>query len=126
MPRIDFYILAEQSLRARMLLVCKLIEKAYKNRYRIYIHTQDETEAHQLDELLWTYREDSFLHDAIPEKHRDILINLHKTIPEFYNQFSRLLEVVVDVDNIQAIARDHFRFYKTNGHAIQTHKLQSV
>ncbi len=144
MPRIDFYILEEQTSQARLLLACKLIEKAYKSRHRIYIQANNQDEAHQLDELLWTYREDSFLphnlygegpepappiqigFDATPDKHRDILINLNETVPSFYQQFSRLLEIVVNVPEIQAYAREHFRFYKSQGHDIKTHKLQSA
>src|SRR5580704_7975288 len=99
MPRIDFYIIEEANPSARLRLACRLIEKAYKNKHRVYVHADSKAQAHQLDELLWTYREDSFLphnlygegpepappiqigFDATPDKHRDILINLSKTIP---------------------------------------------
>jgi DNA polymerase-3 subunit chi len=144
MPRIDFYIIEENQQTARMQLVCRLIEKAHKNRHRIYVHTENQAEAHQLDELLWTYREDSFLphnlygdgpepappiqigFDAVPEKHRDILINLSKNVPEFYPQFSRILEIVSNEADIQACSREHYRHYRAQGHNIQTHKLQTV
>jgi DNA polymerase-3 subunit chi len=55
MPRIDFYIIEDTSSDASLRLACRLIEKAHKNRHRIYIHTDNEAQAHQLDELLWTY-----------------------------------------------------------------------
>jgi len=144
MPRIDFYIIEDTNPNARLQLTCRLLEKAYKNRHRIYVHTDDQACAHQLDELLWIYREDSFLPHNLygdgpepappiqigfnikPEKQRDILINLSSQVPEFYLQFNRVLEIVPSVVEIQAIARDHFRFYKAQGHDINTHKLQSV
>src|SRR5690348_5408022 len=112
MPKIDFYILSDPDHQTRLRFVCRLIEKAYKSRHRIYIHTDNQTDAHKLDELLWTYREDSFLphnlygegpepappiqigFDIIPEKHRDILINLSSNVPAFFMQFSRILECI--------------------------------
>jgi DNA polymerase-3 subunit chi len=144
MPRIDFYILDQAEEKSRLNLACRLIEKAYKNRHRIYVHTEDANKAHALDELLWTYREDSFLPHNLhgdgpeppppiqigfattPEKQRDILINLSKTVPPFYTQFARILEIVCNHPEIQADTREHYRYYRSQGHDINTHKLQSV
>lgn len=144
MPKIDFYILAEGDAETRFTLACRLIEKAYRNQHRIYIHTENQTDAHQLDELLWTYRADSFLPHNLygdgpepappiqigftdtPEKHRDILINLGNEVPAFYKQFSRVLEIIANDPAIQARGRDNFRFYRAQGCDITTHKLQTV
>lgn len=144
MPRIDFYLLPESSEKARLHFACRLIEKAYKHQHRIYIHVENEQEAHLLDELLWTFRDDSFLphnlygegpdpappiqigYNVVPEKQRDILINLNKTIPEFYAQFARVLELVPEDPIIQANAREHYRLYRAKGHEISTHKLQTI
>lgn len=144
MPRIDFYLIPESSEKSRIDFVCRLIEKAYKLKHRIYIHVDTQTEAHQLDELLWTYRDESFLphnlygdgpdpappiqigYTVTPEKQRDILINLSKSIPPFYSQFARILEFVTTDTAIQACAREHYRAYRADGHDITTHKLQSV
>lgn len=141
MPKIDFYILPEDNC---LQLACKLIEKAYKNRHRVYIHTENETVAHQLDELLWTYKEESFIpHNlygegpdpappiqigfaSTPEKHRDILINLSNDIPVFYKQFARIMELVPNSPSIQERARENYRIYRSNGYDIQTHKLQTI
>jgi DNA polymerase-3 subunit chi len=144
MPRIDFYILEDTNPTARLRLVCRLIEKAHKNRHRVYVHTGASALALQLDELLWTYREDSFLphnlygegpepappiqigFDAIPEKQRDILINLSVDIPDFFPQFQRVLEIISAAPDVQAAGREHYRRYRELGHAITTHKLQTV
>jgi DNA polymerase-3 subunit chi len=144
MPRIDFYIIENADANARLRLTCRLIEKAYKNKHRIYVHTDNQQHAHQLDELLWTYREDSFLPHNLygdgpepappiqvgfavtPEKHRDILINLSDPIPEFYRQFSRILEIITMAPEIQIAGREHYRFYRAEGFEINTHKLQTV
>jgi len=141
MPKIDFYILSEGNC---LQLACKLIEKAYKNRHRVYVHTENETVAHQLDELLWTYKEESFIPHNLygegpdpappiqigfantPEKHRDILINLSNEIPGFHKQFARIMELVPNSSTIQERARENYRIYRSNGYDIQTHKLQTI
>lgn len=144
MLKIDFYVIEDTNPQARLRLACRLIEKAYKNRHRIYVHTDNVTEAHKVDELLWTYREDSFLphnlygdgpepappiqigYEKTPEKQRDILLNLSKTVPEFYGQFARILQIVSADTETQAAAREHYRFYRSQGHDINTHKLQTI
>ncbi|MHB1949059.1 MAG: DNA polymerase III subunit chi [Gammaproteobacteria bacterium] len=144
MPKIDFYILSEGNAKTRFLLTCRLIEKAYKNRHRVYIHTQTEADAHLLDEMLWTYRDESFLphnlygegpdpappiqigFNTTPDKHRDILINLSFQVPAFFEQFNRILEIVANDPEAQAISRENYRAYRTQGYDITTHKLQTV
>ena len=144
MPRIDFYILQETAPQARLLLTCKLIEKAYKNRHRVYVNAADTAQAQQLDELLWTYRDDSFLphnlygegpepappiqigYQTTPAKQRDILVNLSADVPEYFTQFARVLEIVTNDPALQTTAREHYRHYRASGHEINTHKLATV
>jgi DNA polymerase-3 subunit chi len=144
MPKIDFYILPDAHAHARLQFACRLAEKTYKQKHRIYFHTENLAMAHQLDEMLWTYRDDSFLphnlygdgpdpappiqigFDAVPEKHRDILINLHSQIPEFHRQFSRVLELISNDPIEQAAGRERYRLYRSNGFEINTHKLQTI
>ena len=144
MQKIDFYIIEDSNPTARFQLACRLIEKAYKNRHRIYIQTENQADAHQLDELLWTYRDTSFLphnlygdgpeppppiqigFDATPEKHRDILINLSKRVPTYYTQFSRVLEIISNDPEVQAAGRENYKFYRAQNLKIDTHKLQTI
>lgn len=144
MPKIDFYILPEAHVNARLQFACRLIEKAYKQKHRIYVHAEDRAMAHQLDEMLWVYRDDSFLphnlygegpdpappiqigFNTVPEKHRDILINLNQEIPEFHHQFARLLELIVNDTAAQEAGRERYRFYRTQNYEINTHKLQTT
>jgi len=139
MPRIDFYILQAEQNKDEF--ICKLIEKAYKKRHRIYINAEDQEMAHHFDELLWTYKDDSFLpHNLygdgpnqappiqigfkIEPNARDILINLSSEIPSFYKNFSRVIEIVDKEPATQKISRTHYKTYKSLGHEITTHKLQ--
>ncbi len=143
MPKIDFYLIPEPSETKRLVFACRLIEKAYKQQHRIYINAENQATAHQLDELLWTYREDSFLphnlhgegpepappiqigYDVVPEKQRDILINLSTTVPEFYIRFARVLELISNDAEAQATGRERYKFYRAQRHEITTHKLET-
>lgn len=142
MPKIDFYILPEPSVQNCLSFACRLVEKAYKKGHRIYLHTKDQAMAFQLDELLWTYRDESFLpHNILgegpnqappiqigfgekPEKQRDILINLSHDVPLFYTQFNRILELIT-TDNQEA-GRNRYRFYRSQNIEITTHKIEST
>ena len=144
MPKIDFYILQESDQKNRFDFACRIIEKAYKNRHRIYIHTENQNDAYTLDELLWTYRDDSFLpHHLVgegpepsppieigfelkPQQQRDVLINLSQTVPDFYHQFARVIEIVTHDETIQNISREHYRTYRKSGFEISTHKLSTT
>lgn len=144
MPKIDFYLIPTSSEKERLAFACRLIEKIYKQQRRIYIHTENETAAHHLDELLWTYSAESFLphhlhgegpdpappiqigFSVVPDKHRDVLINLTTLVPEFYPQFSRVLELISDDPAITTAGRERYKLYRTQRHDITTHKLTTV
>lgn len=61
MTRIDFYILGENSQRDINHMVCRLCEKALTQQMKVLIYTQSAEQAQQLDDLLWTYKDDSFI-----------------------------------------------------------------
>ena len=141
MPQIDFYLLSSTTSHERWDFICRLIEKIYKQRHRVFIQTVNQTEAHHLDEYLWTYRDDSFLPHHIqgegpdpappiqigytntPVKERDVLINLSTPVPIFYTQFARVLEIVANDPGATVTAREHYRQYRHAGFNITTHKL---
>ncbi|EKD54944.1 MAG: hypothetical protein ACD_60C00031G0002 [uncultured bacterium] len=141
MPKVDFYILSDTVCFP---FACRLIEKIYKQNHRIYVHAENQSDAHTLDELLWTYRDDSFLphnlygegpepvppiqigFNVTPEKHRDVLINLSNAVPPFYTQFMRVLELVARNQTAEEKGRERYRFYRAEGFAITTHKLETI
>ena len=142
MARVDFYILAQPDERARQLLACKLAEKAWRLDNSVYIHTQDRTEAERLDELLWTFRDGSFVPHGLVGRHdgtesspimvgcdpdgvetRDLLINLHDDIPSFAEGFPRVAELVTSDENSRNLSRRRYAAYRDRGHDLTTHKL---
>ncbi|GAB4361861.1 MAG: DNA polymerase III subunit chi [Gammaproteobacteria bacterium] len=141
MTRIDFYVLPENGSGGPEQLTCRLAEKAYSRGHRIFIHARDRDQAQQLDDLLWTYRQESFLphalcgdeladespiqigHDTEPSGHCDVLINLSGEVPGFFSRFERVAELVGSDPGARERSREAFRFYKDRGYPLHTHHL---
>lgn len=143
MPKIDFYIIHDIDPKAVLKLACKILEKAHTQNNQVYIHTPDEATAHQIDDLLWTFHDTSFIpHQLIgarpsplpieigfaiehkPDYHKDILLNIDANVPPFVGDFERIIEVVSDEPNQKEISRKKYRHYKQLGYEIKTNDLQ--
>ena len=139
MTQVDFYILEEKAPRSRALFACRLAEKAFGLGHRVYLHTGSEGAARELDDLLWTFRDGSFLphvlagdgedapvhigHGTEPGEGFHLLINLGPEVPSFFSRFERVAEVVDGDETQKARGRERFRFYKDRGYPLETHKL---
>ncbi len=141
MTRIDFYVLPENSTTHPESVACRLTEKAYSQGHRIFIHTGNREQAQYLDQLLWTYKQDSFLPHALcdseladdspiqigsgdePSGDCDVLINLSGEVPGFFSRFERVAELVAGDSTARQQSRDAFRFYKDRGYPLHTHQL---
>lgn len=140
MTNVDFYILANGS---RERIACKLSEKAYSLGNRVYIHTASAQQAQQVDELLWTFRDGSFVpheqyqidtvnespiqigcHES-PDTDCDVLINLTDEVPLFFSRFMRVAELVGTGSDAKIQGRERFRFYRDRGYSLKTHELAS-
>ena len=142
MARIDFYVLQRMDERSRQHFACKLAEKAYKLDNTVYIHTRGPDDSRQIDELLWTFRDGSFVphglsiandgtesspvvigNDSEGVAARDLLINLCDETPPFAQSFPRVAEVVTSDENCRRLSRKRYATYRDQGHTINTHKL---
>lgn len=140
MAKVDFYQLSSASRQNRNIFLCKLIEKVYLRKHQLYIHCQDQQEAQLLDELLWTYRDTSFIpHNLIgegpneappiqlgcntPPAHNDVLINLAQEIPEFYKRFKRILEVAENTEENKIRLQERLNFYQQQNFETNTHNI---
>ena len=139
MTRVDFYILESGSEEAYGRFVCRLTEKAWRQGNRIFLHCPDERLASKFDDLLWTYRDISFLPHAMapcdqqipvaigasptaPEGY-DLLINLADSVPEFFSRFERVAETTGVEEQQKQQARERYKFYQQRGYALETHKI---
>src|SRR5574337_1370985 len=139
MTQIDFYVLPDATPRGRALFVCRLAEKVFKRGQRSFVQLATENEARELDELMWTFHDRSFLPHALaaagddvpvllgcgaePAGDWDLLINLTAAVPAFFSRFARVAEVVDAAPEIRALGRERFRFYKDRGYAVETHQM---
>ena len=142
MSKVDFYVLRSRGELARQEFACKLAEKAYRLENSVHIQVADQSSEKTLDDLLWTFRDGSFVPhevlahngvtapspvtigcDKLPEKEPDLLINLGNTIPDNAAAFPRVAEVVTSDDDSLAQSRQRFLEYRENGHSLDTHKL---
>ena len=140
MSRVDFYVLGASGSRARDHFACRLAEKAWKQDNAVFIRVSNLDAARQLDEMMWTFRDGSFVpHDIVgtssqpapisigtdhPEVSADLLINLTDAVPDDAGSFARVAEIVTSDDDSKARSRQRFSAYRDAGHELQTHKLQ--
>ena len=141
MPRIDFYVLPDQRDNGRALLACRLADKAYSLGHTVYLLTASEMQAAALDDLLWTFRQDSFIpHERYPFAgaesspvlvgaaaptaiNTQVLVNLTDTFPEDFERFERVVELVDQHPDVLAKSRERFRQYRERGFIPESHKL---
>ena len=140
MTRVSFYVGNSQSLQARLRLACKLVEKAHMQALNTYIHLDSPNTCQQLDELIWTYSDLSFIpHNRAPHKEDgvrvqlgydhepmeecDFLINLSNEIPEFFPRFARLAEILDQEETILDAGRKRYKFYRDRGYNMDYHQL---
>lgn len=142
MTRVDFHILPANGKVDADRWVCKLTAKAWKQGHRVYIQAASENQARRLDDLLWTFRDISFLphahsgdksddvsvyigmNDVPPEEHQ-VLINLAHPVPLFFSRFERVLEIVPVEDSARSQSRERFRFYQERGYPLASHNIES-
>lgn len=139
--RVDFYLLESNQDQARWLLACRLLEKAYVRGHKVYVHCSNKHDAELIDELLWTFKEDSFIPHNLqgegpeppppiqigytdrPRGFNDILLNLTNGIPSFCDQFKRVMELVSNIETEKELSRINYREYRAKGFELITHQL---
>jgi len=144
MTDIDFYILDNDMPLGRERIACRLAEKVYRLGRSVLIHTASATDSHRLDDLLWTFRDGSFVphalagqavepqkpgaatpviisHDDNPPDFSDVLINLATEVPLFFSRFDRVTEIIGQQDKVSG--RERFRFYRDRGYPLKSHNI---
>jgi DNA polymerase-3 subunit chi len=142
MARVDFYILEQADSQARLRLACRLAEKAWSQSQNVLMLAANAEDARALDDLLWTFRDRSFVpHEiyspgqtprstvlisdgtALPAA-ADVLINLCDRVPEDFTRFARIVEPVDGDPARRQAGRERYRFYRERGLAPDSHTVQ--
>lgn len=139
--RVTFYVLADADERSRRAYACRLIEKAYLQDHRVLVRLDTEEDVRDFDELLWRFSDRSFVpHEtcppagagdapvllaaaATPPVPADILVNLSRDVPAWFDDFARVAELVAADDESRRAGRERFRHYRDQGITPETHDL---
>lgn len=121
-------------------IVCDIVEKCYRASKRVVVYAKDQEEAKLLDQLLWTWKQSSFL----PHLHSgslntsfeepivitsqiedsfdyNTLISLDAVPQETLNKFHTAIEFVEKYDITRLTeSRVRYKMYKANEYTIET------
>ena len=136
MQNVHFYVI-KSGHRERV--ACQIAEKAVAQGHRVHVRVPDPQAAESLNTQMWTFRDQSFLphslgqspsphvkvtiHDEWLPQERDVLINLADDMPEEYESFSRVAEVVGPDDGTKTHGRARFRQYREHGVEPELHEI---
>ncbi len=144
MTQVDFYILESDTDDARLRLTCRIVDKATQQDLHVYVNATSDAEAKQLDDLLWTFSQNSFIpHRIVREElaaaplepvligvnhppgpgRWDVLVNLAGDVPEFFSRYERVAEVVDANAERRERSRERYRFYRDRGYRLNTHQV---
>jgi len=150
--QVDFYILSDDSAAARLKTACRLADKAVQRNLGVFLLADEEEDARKLDELLWTFSQNSFLPHrfawdpasegiaepiviALDERAQidpdgaavgaawGLMINLASRVPDTFGRYERLAEIVGAAPDVRERGRERYRFYRERGYTLQTHQL---
>ena len=131
MTKINFYIgsAADNVEHDAMVIACRITEKAFKQGNSVYVYTQHPAMSKTFDELLWSFRQNSFVPhrlegskasslDHVPdvligceadaESHHHVLVNLSDHAPHFFSRFPRMAEIVANSEQAKAKSRERY------------------
>ncbi|MDE2295996.1 MAG: DNA polymerase III subunit chi [Gammaproteobacteria bacterium] len=141
--RVDFYVLDREDSRQRMVVGCRLAEKAYLRDLRAVLLADTTGDAEALDALLWTFADPSFVPhglivngaaadpsapvqltaDAARAPAADVLVNLSARMPEGFERYPRIAEIVDAEPGRRERARERFKTYRDHALVVETHRL---
>lgn len=139
--RVTFYLLDDDTPGTRLAFSCRLAEKVWKLRQRVHAHVPDAAAAAALDDLLWTFRQGSFVPhevvstatdatapvtigcDAAAAPPADLLINLTDALPDGFDRYPRVAEIIGTDPAARAAGRQRHRAYQQAGCTPETHAV---
>ena len=139
-----FYMLDEQQgdkIDLVMLNACFQAAHYYRQNQRVFIYCQDQNQAHQIDELLWSFDPDSFVPHNLPGEgpksgapveiswqsptnRRPILVNLTSTVPNFAQNYSQIIDFVPHNESLKQLARERYKHYRQQGFNVENQAVR--
>ena len=127
----------------KLAYACRLLRKAVASGAKVVV-TGEPQQLRALDVDLWTFAPLEFVahcyapasdaavigaspvvlaDTAAAAPHRQVLVNLGATVPQGFEGFERLIEVVTGEDEDRQQARGRWKHYADRGYAITRHDL---
>jgi len=125
--------------------VCKIIKEYYKKKYKIFVSTCNNDLVNELNNLLWTFEQISFVphcttknydkdspillsgRDSFPKtinlKEYDVWLNLDDEVEENYTDFEIILEIVSQNEEQRILSRKRYLNYQKNNFEVKHEKL---
>lgn len=131
MERVDFYLLSNIDEKTKLRFACIVAERAVNEGLNVFVHTKNEAFAKDLDELMWVFKDDSFLPHSIAGQsnaehadivignvatgviEKDLMINIDSEYPPKTESFTRVAEIVLSTE--KKAGRIKYRNYQDNG-----------
>jgi DNA polymerase-3 subunit chi len=141
MPEVDFFILSDPEEAALLRAACRVVENAWGQGLRVYVLASDDAQATRMDEMLWTFRQDSFVpHELFSggdtpaarvligtgagvTEGTDVLVNLGADVPPWYALCTRIAEMVCADTGHRTRGRTRYRMYREAGAELRTHEV---
>lgn len=140
MSLVDFHILDDKNKTALLKYTCRLVRKAYKNSFRVYVRAENDHDMKQLDYLLWTFSELDFIPHATvdtecgqepviigmierPGDSNTVLINISTKMTGNYATYSRVFEIIGNDPVAIAAGRDRYRTYRKMNDQLSDHNV---
>ncbi len=123
---------------------CRLLRKAVASGSRVMVTGQSDT-LRELDVALWTFAPLEFLPHCYGEvtpvalaaspvvlsesvrsaPHHQVLLNLGTAVPEGFERFERLIELVSSDEEDRQVGRERWKHYADRGYAITRHDMSA-
>ncbi len=136
--QVDFYLVDCVDPGEKLKFACRVAHQAFSQGLKVYLQTNDLSQSEELDKLLWTFSQNSFIPHAIVGMRAlkwedfpvqigskdnvqgvvedvDVLISLLVDIPQQYEQYRRIVDLITADLSDKAAGRIRYRFYRDAG-----------
>jgi len=134
---VEYYVFEKSNQQQAYLGLCQLIEKWYQEQLKIAILCSSTQDMQLLDQLLWTFNDQSFIpHAALAEQEPiapvclcldsttlpevDVIINLSNIALTSSKPARILVEIVFAEQSMQQLARERYKQYRELGYQLKT------
>jgi len=144
--QVIFYRLHLRQPNGKFRLACHIANKAFQNGHKVFVSLPDPERCKSLNDLLWTFSQNSFIPHTIysvnssidiekfpvvvscvhpPVMFSDVLLSLLDHVPSYVTQFSRIVEAIeADSEDVNRAREKKQAYTSTYGMEPVTHFIK--